>query len=81
MCLGWGQVSRLGRQNRVDLALSYARGQPWVSQVVLGAETAEQLRDNIAACESPPLTGESSNTCLVSRLRDALGSDPKLSGC
>jgi aryl-alcohol dehydrogenase-like predicted oxidoreductase len=51
-----GLVAQLGREDKVDLALAYARGIPWISQVVLGAETEEQVRDNVRACATPALT-------------------------
>jgi hypothetical protein len=36
-------VLDLQRKDRLDLSLAYARGVPWISEVVLGAETAEQV--------------------------------------
>ena len=51
-----GLTLELNRDSRVDLALAYCRGQPWVSQVVLGVETIEQLQENLQSFQRPPLT-------------------------
>ena len=51
-----GLCAELGRDSRVDLALAYCRGQPWISQVVLGVETIAQLRENLESFQQPPLT-------------------------
>jgi hypothetical protein len=36
-------VADLNRSDRLDLSLAYARGVPWISEILLGAETAEQV--------------------------------------
>ena len=36
-------VVQLGRRDRVDLCLGYARGLCWVTHIVLGAETIQQV--------------------------------------
>lgn len=36
-------VADLHRSDRLDLCLAYARGIPWISEVLLGAETADQV--------------------------------------
>lgn len=57
-------VVQLGREDKVDLTLAYARGIPWISQVVLGAETPEQVRDNVRACARPALTAEECHSSI-----------------
>jgi aryl-alcohol dehydrogenase-like predicted oxidoreductase len=42
-----GLCRRLGRSNRVDLCLAYSRGVPWITQVLVGAETTAQLLDTM----------------------------------
>ena len=49
-------VERLGRLSRADLCLSYVRSLPWVSAVLVGAETETQLRDNVELCKATALT-------------------------
>lgn len=51
-------VEELGRKNKPDLCLAYARAQPWITEVLVGAETVEQLRELIELCDTPPLTSE-----------------------
>lgn len=46
----------LGRESLADLALAYVLGQPWVTSVVVGAETVEQLRETTALVSRPPLS-------------------------
>jgi spore coat polysaccharide biosynthesis protein SpsF len=48
-------VTELGRAGRVDLCLGYVLGQDWVDSVVLGAESRDQILDNVALCNRPPL--------------------------
>ena len=38
-------VVDLKRKNRVDLCMSYARAQPWITEVLIGAERIEQLAE------------------------------------
>jgi spore coat polysaccharide biosynthesis protein SpsF len=45
----------IGRDNAADLCLAYARGMPFLSGVVIGAETVAQLEDNVALAAKPPL--------------------------
>ena len=49
-------VASLGRKSRADLCLSYVRSLPWVSAVLVGAETEAQLRDNVELCKATALT-------------------------
>lgn len=37
-------VADLNRSDRLDLSLAYARGVPWISEILLGAETTEQVK-------------------------------------
>ena len=41
--------------NVVDLCLRYARSQPWIDGVVVGVETEQQLRANVAYFNAPAL--------------------------
>lgn len=49
-------VEDLGRCSRADLALAYVLGQPWVTSVVVGAETPAQVVDTATLARRPPLT-------------------------
>lgn len=51
-------VRRLQRVSRADLCLAYVRSLSWVSAVVVGAETVEQVRTNAALGGATPLTPE-----------------------
>ena len=46
----------LGRTDRADLCLAYLLSLPWVTSVVVGAETEDQLRRNAELVSRPPLT-------------------------
>lgn len=51
------QLSRdLGRRNVVDLAVAFVRARSWVDSLVIGVETQDQLKDNIAHFTAAPLT-------------------------
>jgi spore coat polysaccharide biosynthesis protein SpsF len=39
---------RLDRKNVADLCFAYVRSQDWISSVVVGCETLDQVRDNLA---------------------------------
>jgi aryl-alcohol dehydrogenase-like predicted oxidoreductase len=43
------------RKSRADLCIAFVRGQPWIDSVVVGMETVQQLQDNIALFNEPPL--------------------------
>ena len=49
-------VDDLGRSGAADLALGYVRSFDWVTSVVLGAETVEQVRDQGELLGAPPLS-------------------------
>ncbi|MFF5079661.1 aldo/keto reductase [Actinoplanes sp. NPDC000266] len=51
-----GLVIELGREDRADLCLAYLLSLPWVTSLVVGAETEEQLRRNAALVSRKPLT-------------------------
>ncbi len=46
----------LGRDGMADLCFAYARAQPWLAGVVVGAETAAQMAENIRLFRRPALT-------------------------
>lgn len=60
-------VRELGREDLVDLALAYVRGEPWVDAVVLGIERVDQLRDAARRFSTPPL-----DAAARARVREAL---------
>jgi aryl-alcohol dehydrogenase-like predicted oxidoreductase len=45
-----------GREGRADLCLAYLFSLPWVTSLVVGAETEEQLRANAELIDREPLT-------------------------
>lgn len=53
-----GLVRVLGRNSAADLCVAYARGHAWVDSVVLGADTADQVRDQATLVARPPLTAD-----------------------
>ena len=48
----------LGRANRADLCMAYARSQPWVTSIVVGIETPEQLAQTVELFRRPLLAPE-----------------------
>lgn len=46
----------LGRDGVADLCFAYARAQPWLAGIVVGAETAAQMAENIRLFRAPALT-------------------------
>lgn len=50
------QSDARSRVSIADLALAYVRSQEWCDGVVVGMETADQLRDNIRLFSTPSLT-------------------------
>ena len=57
----------LGRAGRADLCLAYVLSLPWVTSVVVGAETEEQLRRNAALVDRAPLTRRPSASSVLGR--------------
>lgn len=51
-------VKELGRTSAADLAVAYVRGHSFVTSVVLGAETTDQVRDQARLLASSPLTAD-----------------------
>lgn len=51
-------VSQLGRSSRADLCLAYVLGHSFVTSVVAGAESPEQVRDTAALAARAPLTAD-----------------------
>lgn len=49
-------VAGLGRADRSDLCLAYVRAHEWISNVVIGVETQEQLLRNVDLFQRPALT-------------------------
>ncbi|WP_250003268.1 aldo/keto reductase [Actinoplanes sp. M2I2] len=49
-------AAEFGRQDRRDLCLAYLLSLPWVTSLVVGAETEEQLRGNADLISRKPLT-------------------------
>lgn len=49
-------AASLGRESVVDLSLAYARAQPWLAGIVVGAETAAQMAENVRLFRTPALT-------------------------
>jgi spore coat polysaccharide biosynthesis protein SpsF (cytidylyltransferase family)/aryl-alcohol dehydrogenase-like predicted oxidoreductase len=53
-----GLARDLGRRGVVDLCFAYARSQTWLAGIVVGAETAAQMAENIELFRTPALTPE-----------------------
>ena len=49
-------AASLGREGVADLCFAYARAQPWLAGIVVGAETAAQMAENIRLFRAPALT-------------------------
>ena len=54
------EAARFGR-SRASLALAYVRSIPGLAGLVIGAETIEQVRDNVALFEMEPLSANERN--------------------
>ncbi|MFG1989396.1 aldo/keto reductase [Actinoplanes sp. NPDC048988] len=54
----------LVREDRADLCLAYLLSLPWVTSLVVGAETEEQLRRNADLIARKPLTGDERDQVL-----------------
>jgi len=46
------------RDGVIDLCLAYVRSQPWITSVVVGCETMEQLSENLGLFRLPALSAE-----------------------
>jgi spore coat polysaccharide biosynthesis protein SpsF len=51
-------ASKFGRESVTDLCLAYVRSQLWITSVVVGCETLEQLKENLRLFCQPKLTKE-----------------------
>ena len=51
---------KFGRENVTDLCLAYVRSLPWITSVVVGCETMEQLDENLQLFRRPELSPEQS---------------------
>lgn len=65
-------VDELGREDAVDLCLAYARGHEFVTSVVLGAETVEQVQGQAHLMSRPPLTATE-----IERVHEVLPEGPE----
>ncbi len=58
----WRQLRKsaaeFGRESLTDLCLAYVRSQPWITSVVVGCETLEQVNENLRLFCLPKLTAE-----------------------
>jgi spore coat polysaccharide biosynthesis protein SpsF len=48
-------AARFGRESVIDLCFAYARAHPWLAGIVVGAETAAQMAENIRLFRKPAL--------------------------
>jgi aryl-alcohol dehydrogenase-like predicted oxidoreductase/spore coat polysaccharide biosynthesis protein SpsF (cytidylyltransferase family) len=53
-------AEEFGRESVTDLCLAYLRSLAWVSSVVVGCETMDQLEENLRLCRTPKLSAEQS---------------------
>lgn len=51
-------AAALGRESVADLCFAYARAQPWLAGIVVGAETAAQMKENIRLFRTPALAAD-----------------------
>lgn len=74
-----GMQKRFGRISLVDLSIAFAAGIPWVDGIVIGAETIDQLSQNLDCLENPPLDVSEVQYARATRPRiDARSIDPAL---
>ncbi|HEV8392583.1 MAG TPA: aldo/keto reductase [Dongiaceae bacterium] len=59
-------AAALGRESVADLCFAYARAQPWLAGIVVGAETAAQMAENIRLFRTPPLAPDQAKTAAAS---------------
>jgi spore coat polysaccharide biosynthesis protein SpsF (cytidylyltransferase family)/aryl-alcohol dehydrogenase-like predicted oxidoreductase len=65
-------AEEFGREGVVDLCLAYVRSLAWVTSVVVGCETMDQLEENLRLCRTPKLSREQ-----CEHLRQALPQAPE----
>ena len=51
-------ATQLARESVIDLCFAYARAQSWLAGIVVGAETAAQMTENIRLFRTPALNAE-----------------------
>jgi aryl-alcohol dehydrogenase-like predicted oxidoreductase len=51
-------AARFGRESIIDLCFAYARAHAWLAGIVVGAETAAQLAENVRLFRKSTLTPE-----------------------
>jgi aryl-alcohol dehydrogenase-like predicted oxidoreductase len=51
-------AEEFGRESLTDLCLAYVRSQRWITSVVVGCETLEQVNENLRLFCLPELTEE-----------------------
>jgi spore coat polysaccharide biosynthesis protein SpsF len=51
-------ATEFGRESVADLCLAYVRSQPWITSVVVGCETLDQVNENLRLFCQPKLTAE-----------------------
>jgi len=72
----WRALGRLaeefGRESVADLCLAYVRSLAWITSVVVGCETMDQLEENLRLCRTPKLSPEQ-----CEHLRQAMPRAPK----
>lgn len=51
-------VQKCGRSGIVDLGIAYLNSLGWVDGIVIGADNARQLTENLSLVSNPPLTGD-----------------------
>jgi aryl-alcohol dehydrogenase-like predicted oxidoreductase/spore coat polysaccharide biosynthesis protein SpsF (cytidylyltransferase family) len=51
-------AEEFGRESVTDLCLAYVRSRAWVTSVVVGCETMDQLEENLRLCRTPKLSRE-----------------------
>ena len=54
-------TKNFGRENVADLCLAYVRSQSWITSVVVGCETLDQLEQNLQLFSRPKLSSEEIN--------------------
>jgi len=59
-------AASLGRESIADLCFAYVRAQPWLAAIVVGAETAVQMAENIRLFRTPALAPAQAEAAIAS---------------
>lgn len=59
-------AASLGRESIADLCFAYVRAQPWLAAIVVGAETAVQMAENIRLFRTPALAPAQAEAAVAS---------------